>query len=119
MATTTTLQTIERRVIALETAVKGVALRLERVANENASKASSSDLTRSESILKDLIKDTNSIVSLLEQKLSKVLLPTDTRYYLEAGEVEDFQSNFQQLKAMMVQFQRLYKNLVAYSSQNS
>jgi len=77
-----------------------------------------SDLARSMQNLDDQIKDNAALISTMEQKLAKISLPDNSRYYLESTEVSDFRSNFNKLLAMMSSFEQLYKNLVAYSVNN-
>ncbi len=77
-----------------------------------------SDLSRMSQDLDDQIKGNSELISNIEQKLAKISLPDDTRYYLEETEVADFRSNFNKLLAMMASFDQLYKNLVAYSVNN-
>jgi len=75
-----------------------------------------SDLSRLNKELSAIIKDNNTIIKDLEQKLAMIYLPSETRFYLEDNEVADFKSNFSRLNAMMAKFDTLYKNLVAYSA---
>lgn len=77
-----------------------------------------SDLARSEATLDSKIKDAAELIVTLEEKLGKISLPNDTRYYLEESEVANFRSNFNKLLAMLTSFEQLYKNLVAYSVNN-
>jgi len=74
-----------------------------------------SDLSRAIQDTNSRIKDASTIISNMEQKLAKISLPNNSRYYLESTEVSDFRSNFNKLLAMMSSFDQLYKNLVAYS----
>lgn len=103
----------------LDIKIQGVAVQLERLASNLANKANLTDLSRAVEEIRELIRETASTVQSLEQKLSKVILPEDTRLYLAEGEVQSFQSNFNALKAMMTKFDRLYKNLVAYQSNSN
>jgi uncharacterized protein YukE len=96
--------------------LEGFKNQLERMNNDLSNKANLTDLSRGLEELKELIRSTASTVQQLEQRLSKVLLPEETRMYLAEGEVQSFQSNFNALKAMMTKFDKLYKNLVAYNS---
>jgi len=77
-----------------------------------------SDLSRMSQDLNDQIKGNSELISTIEQKLAKIALPDETRYYLTETEVSDFRSNFNKLLAMMTSFDQLYKNLVAYSANN-
>jgi len=76
-----------------------------------------SELSASAVELKSLISDNSNLIVNLQTRLAKVLLPDETRYYLEEGDVTSFKTNVSQLKAMMARFERLYNNLVAYSAQ--
>jgi uncharacterized protein YukE len=111
-----TLDTLENRVINIEKSIKGLTVILEKYGREITSKASSTDLSREVNQLRELISSTAGTVNDLQAKLAKVILPEETRYYLEGNEVESFQSNFNKLKAMMTQFEKLYRNLVAYEA---
>lgn len=114
-----TIEQLEIRLSNLEKKTQGIITSLERVLAELISKASSTDLGRLDAQLRELITANNSVISQMEQKLSKISLPEDTRHYLEGSEVQSFQSNFNQLKAMMIQFDKLYKNLVAYEAKRT
>jgi len=78
-----------------------------------------SDINTMYKELSKLVKDNSSIIQQLETKLAKIILPDQTKYYLEEGEVADFKSNFARLNAMMSKFEKLYSNLVAYTAMNT
>jgi hypothetical protein len=110
---------VEAKLKNLETQLKGTQEQIKILRADIESKVYTSELRRTEAILRNLISDCNSLITNLEDKLAKVILPAETRYYLDQGEVSQFQSNFNQLRAMMANFTQLYNNLVAYtSSQN-
>jgi DNA repair exonuclease SbcCD ATPase subunit len=77
-----------------------------------------SDLSRSETNLNNKIKDLSEMIVKIEEKLAKISLPDDTRYYLGESEIADFRANFNKLLAMLTSFELLYNNLVAYSVNN-
>ena len=87
---------------------------VERLNEDLNSKVNIPDMERSIEELRDLIRTTSITVNKLEEKLAKVILPEETRFYLTGDEVLNFQSNFNTLKAMMNKFDKLYKNLVNY-----
>lgn len=72
------------------------------------------ELGLTEKTLKTLINNNGELINELQQKLALVILPDDTRFFLEKSEVEDFRSNFQKLAAMMADVEQLYKDMVAY-----
>ena len=111
-----TTQQIASKFNNIDLVLKGITIQLERLNTDLSNKANLTDLSRGLEELRELIRSTASTVQVLEQKLSKIILPEDTRLYLAEGEVQSFQSNFNSLKAMMTKFDRLYKNLVAYQS---
>lgn len=78
-----------------------------------------SDLARSEANLKASIDGNAENINRLERQLGMVVLPEDTRYYLQQSEISDFRSNFSKLLAMMAQFETLYNSLVAYQANNT
>ena len=64
--------------------------------------------------LQGLIRDNAEVITDLQERLAKVALPDDTRYYLEESDLEAFKHNFSKMKAMLSRFERLYGNVVAY-----
>ncbi len=102
----------------LRTTVTGLQVSVAELTQNTNSRVMMSDLVRSETNLDNKIKDLAELISKIEQKLAKISLPDDTRYYLEESEVADFRSNFNKLLAMLTSFEQLYKNLVAYSVNN-
>lgn len=115
----TTIDQLENRIINLEKKVQGIILNLERIVNELVSKVNSNDLSRTDALLRELILANSKMIDSLSSKLSKIILPEETRYYLDGGEVQSFQSNFNKLKGMMTQMDKLYKNLIAYEVQKN
>lgn len=111
MATTSELET---RIANLENIVQGLCRSITSVVDNSSVQIKLSDLQRSEQSMLNLIRDYSQVVANLEIKLSKVILPSDTKYYLEEGEAEEFRANFAKLKAMIARFEVLYKNLVSY-----
>lgn len=116
---TPTIAQLEARIMALETKNRGLQAQINSLKSDLAAKSYTSDLRRTEALVKDLIKDNSILIGDLEEKLAKVVLPENTRYYLEQGEVSQFQSNFNQLRAMMASFKKLYDSLVAYVANNT
>lgn len=103
----------------LKNVVQGLSNMISELTQNVNSRPQRSDLVRSEMALDVKIKSNAELISKLEQKLEKINLPTDTRYYLDTSEISDFRSNFNKLLAMMASFDTLYKNLVAYNANNS
>lgn len=104
------LNTIERNVADLQNTIS-------ILKDDIASRTRLSDLQLTKSELEILIRDNANVIVDLERKLTKVILPESTQYYLEEGDVDAFKSNFSKLKAMLSRFERLYNNLVAYTAQ--
>jgi hypothetical protein len=107
---------IQAKLNSFEQKLQGIIVILERTNAELLNKITSSTLNRTNEELRELIRVNAEEIGRLNEKLSKVLLPEETRFYLEAGEVEAFQSNFNTLKAMMVKLEKLYKNIIAYNA---
>ena len=105
----TKLNSLEKSIINLQ---NSVAL----LQDDIISRTRVSDLVSVKTELLNIITGNAKIASDLEIRLAKVLLPEETRFYLEEGEVEAFKSNFSKLKAMLSRFEQLYNNLVAYTS---
>lgn len=113
--TLTTAQLTER-LNALESQYQQILLEIQDIGKSLASRVRLSDLSVSEEELKGLIKSNSVLINQLEAKLATVQLPEETKYYLEASEIENFRSNFSKLLAVMANMERLYNNLVAYTS---
>jgi len=102
----------------LRTVVTGLQLSVAELTQNTNSRVMMSDLARSETNLNNKIKDLGEMIVKIEEKLAKISVPDDTRYYLEESEIADFRSNFNKLLAMLASYEQLYKNLVAYSVNN-
>lgn len=107
---------IQMELEKLSQTVRGISSLLAELNQDIKSRPMLSDLNLTYSELSKLIKDNASIIRDLETKLAKIILPDQTKYYLEEGEVADFKSNFARLNAMMAKFEKLYSNLVAYTA---
>jgi len=115
----TTTDQLENKILNLEKKIQGIITTMDRFLAELTTKVSSADLSRTDAQVRELITDLSKVVQTLDSKLAKVILPEESRYYLEGAEVEEFQSNFLKLKSMMIQFDKLYKNLVAYEAKRT
>ena len=111
-------QLLNTRLSNLETVIQGVTTMTKNLTENTNSRPTLADLKRSESSLQELIKKNSDAIQGCEVRLSKVLLPEETRYYLETGEIDEFKATFAKLKAMMAKFETLYKNMVAYTVNN-
>lgn len=100
---------------ALSKSLNSLIVRVGLIEQELSTLVKLSDLARSEKSLKELIEDHSKLIVELESKLATIIIPEQTRFYLEASNVKEFNSTFARLKGMMVKFEELYKNLVAYS----
>lgn len=107
---------IEAKLNNIDNKIKGIILRLDNQDITVSGKSTLADLNRMRTELELLIKDQATVLNNLETKLSKVKLPEETRYYLQEGEVKDFQANFNSLKAMMTSFKKMFESLTAYVS---
>jgi hypothetical protein len=111
-----TTEQIETKFESLNTKVRALTTQLDVLNNDLINKVNTTDMLRSLEEIKDLIRTQATTIGEIEERLSKIILPEETRYYLEEGEVDSYQANINTLKAMMVKFDKLYKNLVAYQS---
>jgi len=107
---------LETEVYNLKIIVKGLQEKIAQLEADVQARSYSSEIVRATKSLKSLIKDNSKLIDDIEQKLSKINLPEETRYYLSEGEVSQFQANFNKLRAMMVNFRKLYDSLVAYTA---
>jgi len=107
---------MENKVKNIEKDIKGMKSAIINLQKAFGSCMTSSDLNLSESRTRQLVNENNTSISTLEQKLTMINLPEDTRYYLEQSEVESFRGNFQKMMSMMSDMEKMYDALVAYSA---
>jgi Mg2+ and Co2+ transporter CorA len=101
---------------SLEKDISEIQNALSQMQDDIRSRLHLSELQVATNELRALISDNSDLIVDIEKRIAKVLLPEETQYYLEEGDVESFKSNFSKLKAMMARFERLYNNLVAYQA---
>lgn len=111
-----TLEQLETKINNLTNNYTAVKDQLNKITTNLNTKIDNSDLLRNIEELRGLINDCNTSISTLENKLAKIILPEETRYYLKEGEVSSFQSNFNTLRAMMSHLDQLTKNIIAYQT---
>lgn len=109
-------QQLTNELAVLRKQYEALVTKISKLEIELNTKPKLSDISRSEESLKLMINDNAGDITRLERKLSMVLLPEEPRYYLTQDEVTNFQTNLSKLLAMMTSFEKLYNNLVAYSS---
>lgn len=63
-----------------------------------------------------IINDFNSALADVEEKVKNILLPTDTRFYLEESEISDFRSNFRMLRALMTDLEKSRQAFIKLSA---
>jgi hypothetical protein len=107
---------LQNRISQLEKLISATQVQIAAIQDSVKSCIRLSDLKNSENNTAVQTNSLKSITNSLEQRLSMVKLPEETRYYLEESEVVSFRSNFTKLAAMMADFEKLYSNLVAYNS---
>ncbi len=96
--------------------IKTVQAQVQNLQNLFGNSVSLSQLKLSENRMRQLIADNSGLITNLEEKLSLVSLPDETKYFLKESEIEDFRSNFQKLAAMIADVNELYVSMVAYVS---
>lgn len=108
---------ISAKLNAMESQISDLQDTIATMQDDIDSRLQLSELQTTSLELQELIRDNANAINSLQRRLAKILLPDETRYYLEAGDVETFKSNFSKLKAMMSKFEQLYNNLVSYATQ--
>jgi len=108
--------TLENKLKNIESDVKTIKAQIDNLQKLFGSCMTSSDLNLSENVLRQLINTNNKSISIINQKLSTIVLPESTKYYLEQSEIDSFRGNFQKLIAMMSEIERMYDAIVAYTS---
>jgi len=107
---------ILNKINVLEKNVSDINVAINKIISLLNSYVKTSDLVKSENSLLDDIKDLKTSISKLENKLSMIVLPNDTKYYLKQDEIQNFRNTVQQITAMMTSMEQLYTNVVAYTA---
>ncbi len=107
---------LTNKIQSIDTEIKALKRRVTDLEKLLGQSISQSHLKSSESATRMLINSNAQGIRDIEEKLAKITLPDDTRYYLEESEVQDFRSNFQKMTALMVDVRNLYDQMVAYIS---
>ena len=101
-----TLNSLENSIMTINKALLGLGERMNSLEDGQAIYVSKADLQTVTGALSDQITAMNVALSKVEQKLTKIILPEDTRYYLVSSEITDFRTNFRQLRGMMVELEK-------------
>ena len=84
----------------------GIENRMTDLENKTNIFLTKSDIQNSLNEMTDAIAATNTAINEIEQKLNKIKLPEDTRFFLKESEVSDFRINFRKLRTMMSELER-------------
>ena len=109
-------QQIQNKLIVLTNQIQQMSDELLVLKNDVKTRLKLSDQSRAMDDLNIKIKANSEDINKINQRLSTIKLPEDTRFYLGVDEIEAYRSTVAQLLAMMNDFKSLYNNLVAYNS---
>lgn len=107
-------QEVVNQLNSLRKEIKLLSNKVDRFETAIAVTCTKNELIISEELLRNLISNINNNINLLNEKLSIISIPQETRYYLEENELLNFRNNTQKLTAMIADVEELYKNIVAY-----
>ena len=62
------------------------------------------------------VEDNSKAIRDLQIQVENIVLPDDTRYYLDQSEVEEFRKNYKIILSMIADIDEKYKALVAYTA---
>ena len=108
---------LTRRLTKIEGALINLSNRIDELASDMGKYATQGQLKTSEANTKNLINQNSRAINDIQQQISMVVLPENSRYYLTSKEISDFRSNYQSIIAMMGDAERLYQSLVSYVAQ--
>ena len=107
-----TITALANAIIGIQNRLDGIEGRLTSLENGVNVYVTASDLeTRAVSIEND-VADAQSAISQIDEKMVRISLPPDTRYYLEESEITDFRSNFRKLRTFMSDVERSRQSMV-------
>lgn len=98
----------------IEKEIDKIKARITNLENLFGGSVSTSQLNLTDHRLRGLIQSNSALITDIQEKISMIYLPDETRYYLKESEIDDFRANFQKLAAMISDVEQLYDSLVAY-----
>lgn len=120
---TITMQSLYNSIESLKTSINSLSSRVSTLENISGIYVTQSTQDTAIRTVNDTISDLNKAIGDIENKLKKITLPEDTKYYLEESEISNFRKNFRQLRVMMTEVensrQAMIKLLARYNLTNS
>lgn len=113
---TPTIQSLDNDIKATQKQVNTLQDSLIKVIDKLTIYVTKAELASSISEIDQRISDFNTALTEVETKLQNILLPTDTRFFLQESEVTDFRNNFKILRAMMAELENTRKAFIKLAS---
>jgi predicted nucleic acid-binding Zn-ribbon protein len=98
--------------MTIKTQLTGLENRIQDMEDQLSVYVTSSDLQSYLNDINSTMNDYNDALSDLENRLAKVVLPTDTRYFLTESEITDFRDNFRKLRIMMSEVEKSRQSMI-------
>ena len=118
-----TMQSLYNSIESLKTSINSLSSRVNTLENISGIYVTQSTQDMAIRQVNDTISDLNKSIGDIENRLKKITLPEDTRYYLDESEITNFRKNFRQLRIMMTEVensrQAMIKLLARYNLTNS
>lgn len=107
---------LENSIKTLSKQIKGLESRIKTLETNIKAYVLKSDLSSGTADLRDSVDSLNAAVQDIETKLQKIVLPEDTRLYLQESEVADFRAHFRQLRALAAEVERSRQAMIRLMS---
>jgi len=112
----TTEQTLYNSIESMKRVINGLSERVTSLEQIAGIYVTGSTLQTSLKDITDSITDMNKSISTIEDKLQRITLPSETRYYLQESEITDFRTHFRQLRAMMSELDKSRQAFIRLAS---
>lgn len=112
----TTEQNLYNSIESMKRVINGLSERVTDLEHVSGIYVTASTLQTNLKDINDNITNINKSISTIENKLQKITLPEDTRYYLQESEITDFRNHFRQLRSMMSDLEKSRQAFIRLAS---
>lgn len=109
-------EALNNQIISLRTRVSTLENRMLDLEDKQTIFVTKSDLFAEVKNINNTVNDINEALATIENKLAKVFLPADTRFFLQESEITDFRNNFRQLRALSADLERSRQAFIKLSA---
>ncbi len=111
-----TIDSIHNTQLSMKKEIEYLKNKLNSLENNLSLYVSNSEMEERLNQITTIMNDYNNVLGSIEEKLGKIILPEDTRYYLETSEITNFRDNFRKLRLMMSDLEKSRTSMIRLMS---